>query len=61
MRELFDRLIKWAVELNKYDITFQPHTTIKSHILADFIADFTPNTHVQVDNELLSLFEHPSS
>ena len=44
--ELSGRLTKWAVELNEYDIVFQPSTALKHHLLADFIADFTPNTLV---------------
>ena len=37
--ELFGRLTKWAVKLREFDITFQPWTTIKSQVLADFIVD----------------------
>ena len=40
--ELFGWLTKWAVDLSEHDISFQPHTAIKSQVLADFIADFTP-------------------
>jgi hypothetical protein len=32
---------KWAVELLGYNITFEPRTTIKSQVLADFIVDWT--------------------
>ena len=42
--ELSRRLAKWAVELSEFDITFQPRTAIKSQVLANFIADFTPTS-----------------
>jgi hypothetical protein len=33
------RIAKWAAELSGYHITFEPRTTIKSQVLADFIVD----------------------
>jgi hypothetical protein len=40
------RITKWAVELFGYHITFEPRTAIKSHVLTDFIVDWTkPITH----------------
>ena len=42
--ELSGRLTKWVIELSEHDLTFQPYTVLKSHVLADFIADFAPNT-----------------
>jgi ribonuclease HI len=33
------RITKWAAELSGYHITFDPKTTIKSQVLADFIVD----------------------
>jgi hypothetical protein len=35
------RITKWAAELSGYHITFEPRTTIKSQVLADFIIDWT--------------------
>lgn len=32
------RLLAWALELSEFDITFQPHNSLKSQIFADFIA-----------------------
>jgi ribonuclease HI len=34
-------IAKWAAELSGYHITFEPRTTIKSQVLADFIVDWT--------------------
>ena len=34
--KLSGQLTKWAVELSEYDISYQPHTTIKSQALVDF-------------------------
>ncbi|KAL0394561.1 UNVERIFIED_CONTAM: hypothetical protein Slati_4422300 [Sesamum latifolium] len=31
------RLVKWAVELSEYDISYLPHTTIKAQALTDFV------------------------
>jgi hypothetical protein len=35
------RIAKWAAGLSGYHITFDPRTTIKSQVLADFIVDWT--------------------
>uniref|UniRef100_A0A2N9EL99 Uncharacterized protein n=1 Tax=Fagus sylvatica TaxID=28930 RepID=A0A2N9EL99_FAGSY len=35
------RLIQWSIELNEFDIGYQPQTMIKAQELADFIAEFT--------------------
>ncbi|GKV51996.1 hypothetical protein SLEP1_g58606 [Rubroshorea leprosula] len=37
--ELFGRLIGWSVELSEYDLTFQPHTTIKGQAVANFLVE----------------------
>ena len=55
--ELSGRLTKWAVELSEYDISFHLRTALKSQVLADFIADFTPNETTQVESELIALTE----
>ena len=49
------------LELSEYDITFQLHTSLKSQVLADFIADCAPNSTPQVDKELLNLTERSNS
>ncbi|GKU99761.1 hypothetical protein SLEP1_g12559 [Rubroshorea leprosula] len=37
--ELSGWLIGWSVELSKYDLKFQPRTTIKGQTMADFLAE----------------------
>jgi hypothetical protein len=34
------RIAKWAAELSRYNITFEPRTAIKSQVLEDFIVDW---------------------
>ena len=41
--EAIGRLIQWAIELTEFDVRYQPRNTIKAQVLADFIAEFTPN------------------
>ncbi|XP_022860798.1 uncharacterized protein LOC111381267 [Olea europaea var. sylvestris] len=35
------RLLKWAIELSEFDLTFQPRHAIKGQALADFMVEFT--------------------
>jgi ribonuclease HI len=44
------RIAKWAVELSRYHITFEPQTTIKSQVLADFIIDWTGPAWLQEES-----------
>jgi hypothetical protein len=39
-------IAKWAVELAIFQLDFQPRHTIKSQVLADFIAEWTPTPSV---------------
>jgi ribonuclease HI len=41
-REATGRIGKWATELNKFSIDYVHRSSIQSHALADFIADWTP-------------------
>jgi hypothetical protein len=41
------RIAKWAAKLFGYHITFEPRTTIKSQVLADFIVDWAGPTRHQ--------------
>ncbi|GKV05830.1 hypothetical protein SLEP1_g17794 [Rubroshorea leprosula] len=40
--ECSGRLIKWAVELGEFEITFQQRSAIRGQVLADFIVECTP-------------------
>ena len=40
-REASVRIAKWASELSEFYIDFERRTTIKSQVLAEFIADWT--------------------
>ncbi|XP_074351495.1 uncharacterized protein LOC141690608 [Apium graveolens] len=45
-------MAKWSIRLSMYDIIYEPRTTIKSQVLADFVADFSPNLLCEADEEL---------
>jgi hypothetical protein len=38
-KEATEQITQWAVEINQYDIEFNPRWAIKSQALADFIAE----------------------
>jgi len=40
-KEANGRIIKWVVEFGTYSIDFRGRQTIKSQVLADFIAEWT--------------------
>ena len=40
-RDANGRVVKWSVELGALSIEFIPRSTIKSQVLADFIAEWT--------------------
>ena len=53
--ETSGRLMKWAIELSKFDIKYKPKTTIKGQVLADFIMEFTsaePTENAQTMTDL---------
>ena len=41
--EVVGRLIQWTIELSEFDVRYQPRNAIKAQVLADFIAEFSPN------------------
>ena len=48
--DLSGRLVKWAVELEKFDMSYHPRTAIKGQVVVDLLADF-----VGEDNEVLEV------
>ena len=46
-REASERIGKWATQLASHTIDFIPRNTIKSQVLADFVADCTPSAPSQ--------------
>nr|ABA96696.1 retrotransposon protein, putative, Ty3-gypsy subclass [Oryza sativa Japonica Group] len=41
-KEVTGRLSKWAAELSPFDLHFVARTAVKSQVLADFVAEWTP-------------------
>jgi hypothetical protein len=51
-RDSSRRIGKWAIELSEYVINFKRRNTIKSHILANFMAKWTkPQSQVDIMQE----------
>ena len=48
--ETSGRLLKWAVELGQFEITYHPRTTIKGQALADFIVECTGTEELPNEN-----------
>lgn len=43
-------LVKWAMELVEYDITYEPRGLVKAQVLVNFVAELTlPKLIRQVD------------
>ncbi|KAL0445658.1 UNVERIFIED_CONTAM: hypothetical protein Slati_1693700 [Sesamum latifolium] len=55
------RLVKWAIELSEYDISYLPRTTIKTQVLADFVFEMTGTTQEEVSEEKSWLLHVDSS
>ncbi|KAM2087215.1 hypothetical protein ACFX1R_024667 [Malus domestica] len=50
------RMIKWAITLGEFDISYQPKLAEKGQAVADFIANFTyPVDIVSTPKEVVSL------
>ena len=53
--ETSGRLIKWAIELSKFDIIYKPRTVVKGQVFADFIMEFTPSNTSTKPTEITQL------
>ena len=53
--ETSERQIKWAIEMSKFDIIYNPRTAIKGQILEDFIMEFTPEELAEANQLTLDL------
>ncbi|KAL0410722.1 UNVERIFIED_CONTAM: hypothetical protein Slati_3661900 [Sesamum latifolium] len=49
--ETSERLVKWAIELSEYDISYLPRTTIKVQTLADFVSKTTRTSQEEASEE----------
>ena len=62
--ELSGCLVKWSIELTKFDLQYHPRLAIKSQILVDFIAECTlpeEDLKVRLDALIEELLEEPTS
>ncbi|GAV83278.1 hypothetical protein CFOL_v3_26726, partial [Cephalotus follicularis] len=48
--DMSGRLVKWSVELSKYDVKYEVKPAIKSQVLADFVRDNTPTERMEEDS-----------
>ena len=46
--EASEILLKWAIELSQFDISYRPRTTIKGQALVDFSAKFTYSNTTEI-------------
>ena len=56
-REAFGRTGKWATQLAKHTIDFISRSAIKSQVLADFIADWTPGAPSQEQPKIEAIWQ----
>ncbi|KAL0462942.1 UNVERIFIED_CONTAM: hypothetical protein Slati_0181800 [Sesamum latifolium] len=49
--EASGRLVKWAIELSEYDISYLPRTTIKAKALANFVSETAITSQEEVSEE----------
>lgn len=50
--EMSGRLAKWTIDLGEYDVIFRPDPAIKSQVLADFVAEFSPTMLPGLEQEV---------
>nr|XP_016487846.1 PREDICTED: uncharacterized protein LOC107807903 [Nicotiana tabacum] len=58
--EISGILAKWIVQMSEFDIEYKPRTAIKSQVLADFIADFSPGLMPLASKEAIMVSEPTS-
>lgn len=51
--ELSGRLAKFTIKLNQYKIINQPHPSIKSQVLENFVADFSTGIYTETEKETI--------
>ncbi|KAJ9561688.1 hypothetical protein OSB04_006848 [Centaurea solstitialis] len=56
--ELTGRLAKWSIYLSGFDIEFRPKTAIKSQVLADFVAEFSPGLEPTTCDEVVMISDN---
>ncbi|KAJ9543520.1 hypothetical protein OSB04_023227 [Centaurea solstitialis] len=56
--ELTGRLAKWNIYLSGFDIEFKPKTAIKSQVLADFVAEFSPGMEPTTCDEIVMISDN---
>ena len=42
------RIDKWGTRLGSFDIRYRPRNSVKGHVLADFIAEFSPKNDLKI-------------
>jgi hypothetical protein len=52
-KEASSRIAKWETELSEHTIYFGEGSTIKSHVLADFVVDWTSPSNTAGDDKLI--------
>ncbi|WP_284120764.1 hypothetical protein, partial [Klebsiella pneumoniae] len=67
-RHATGRIAKWAAELAEFELEFAPRSAVKSQVLADFVAEWTPEADAPdpdaplpdaVDESSISFTEEP--
>ena len=49
--EVAGRIIQWVVEFSEFDVQYKPREEIKAQVLVDFIAEFTPASSKQDEDQ----------
>ena len=40
--DLTGQIAKWGTQLRAFDVRYKPRSAVKGHVLADFVAEFSP-------------------